>query len=140
MPSSTCSLCRGPAEARLRGASGDLAICRKCCKDRVVPFLIEALGPAEIAASMNGTPGRPSMAMLSLTAAAERLRAESRRRGKPRRGAALELSLAETAAHQEAMTRSAMAGGQQRRRLVGQAAVKEAAKAMVDRLGLGKRK
>ncbi len=88
---------------------------------------------------MNGTPGRPSMAMMSLTAAADRLRAESRRRGRPLRGAALELSLSETAAVQEAKTRAAMAGGQQQRRLVGDAAVKEAARKAVEKLGIGGR-
>ena len=58
-----------------------------------------------------GPGSRPSFAMMSLVAAAEKVRADSRRRGKPLKGAALELSLAETAVRQEAATLAASRGG-----------------------------
>ena len=108
-----CFFCKGASESPAldRGFS----CCRKCGKEKLLPYLRQVLGAEALVGALNETgtgPGsRPSMAMMNLTAAAEKVRAESRRRGKPLRGAALELSLAETAVQQELKTLAASRGG-----------------------------
>ena len=110
MPASNYPPGREPAEERLRGASsGDLTMCHLCLKDKVLPFLIKALGPVE-AAAMNGIStghGIGRAALMSLTTAAARIRQAARREGRGLSPAELSLSLQATAAAQEVATAAA---------------------------------
>ena len=89
-------------------------------------------------AGNGGTPMTPD-AEMSLLAAAKLARATAKRNGRRMRPAELSLSLAATAVEQRRQD-AAAAGGRQPQRLVGQAAIKEAARKAVEKLGLGGRK
>ena len=102
-----CFFCKGASESPAldRGFS----CCRKCGREKLLPYLRQVLGAEALAGALNetgtGAGSRPSMAMMNLRGAEKvRPRRSRGRRGKPLRGAALELSLADTA-HQQASRR-----------------------------------
>ena len=142
MPSSSCLLCRGPAESSTR--DGRLSVCRKCCRNVVLPLVVDALGEDEAAravadlAEPRGGGARPmvpprlrSLAEMSLSQSAARVRRTARVEGRGLSSAELSLSLAATRAAQERLTLARAAARQP-----SHANAKAAARQMCRRLGL----
>jgi len=61
MPSRSCAFCSGASETQ--ALDRGFTACRKCCKEKLIPFLRSALGQDELARQLNAlganSGGRP---------------------------------------------------------------------------------
>jgi len=148
MPSRSCAFCSGASETQ--ALDRGFTACRKCCKEKLIPFLRSALGQDELARQLNAlganSGGRPMIPM-SLTGGAmtadeqalvdraHQIRDRVRRTHRQMTPVELGLSLRATAVETRVSTVAALQ--REQRRQSPALTAKEAAEAMVKRLGMG---